>query len=82
MTASKYERTHPVISIRVNQETYDELQERRRCGQSYAQILRIGLDKQEAATKSCLEALEGLAAEYGQLEESLNRYRSLFGELK
>ena len=82
MTASKYERTHPVISIRVNQETWDELQERRQNGQSYGQILRIGLNKQEAAVKSCLQALEGLAAEYGQLEETIDKYRSRYGELK
>jgi hypothetical protein len=82
MTASKYERTHPVISIRVNQEIWDELQERRRDGQSYGQILRIGLDKQEAAVKSCLQALEDLAAEYGQLEEKVDEYRLRYGDLK
>ena len=60
MARSNYELTHPVISIRVGQEIHDCLQERRQNGQSYADILRIGLEKQEAHSKPLLQKIEEL----------------------
>ena len=81
MARSNYELTHPVLSIRVSQEIYDELQERRRTGQSYADILRIGLDKQEAAIKEWREAVEQLTLECIQLEDELDKYRSRYGRI-
>lgn len=76
MGRPNYELTHPVLSIRVDQETYNRLQERRRNGQSYGDILRIGLGKQEAAIKEWQKAVEELTLEAMQLEAELERYRS------
>ncbi len=68
-----YEATHPVISIRVSQEIYDRLQELRRDGQSYGDILRIGLGIQEAETKPLIEAIEERELEVLKLEEKLEK---------
>jgi predicted CopG family antitoxin len=76
MTAArtKYELTHPVLSIRVSQEIYDELQERRRNGQSYADILLLGLDRQKAEIQYWQKQVEALNIECLALEEKLTRY--------
>ncbi len=76
MTAArtKYELTHPVLSIRVSQEIYDELQERRRNGQSYADILRLGLDRQKAEIAYWQKSVEELTIEIIGLEDKLQRY--------
>ena len=73
MARSNYELTHPVISIRVNQEIHDRLQERRHNGQSYADILRIGLDKQEACDELLLKKVEELELEALELEELVEK---------
>ena len=75
MTAAKtrYELTHFVLSIRVSQEIYDELQERRRNGQSYTDILRIGLDRQNVEIKYWQKAVEELTIEIIGLEDKLRR---------
>lgn len=69
MAKSNYELTHPVLSIRVSQQLYDEIQERRRNGQSYGDILRIGLDKQQAYNAVLLKRLEELELSELLLEE-------------
>ena len=71
MTKSNYELTHPVLSIRVSQELNDEIQERRRNGQSYGDILRIGLDKQEAAIEPWIKRVEELELEVLLTEEKM-----------
>jgi predicted CopG family antitoxin len=79
MTAgrTRYELTHPVLSIRVSKEIYDELQERRRNGQSYADILRIGLGKQKVETEYWQKQVEELTLECLKLEEILERCRGM-----
>lgn len=69
MARSNYELTHPVLSVRVDQETYDRLQERRQNGQSYGDILRIGLDKQQAYNAGLLKRIEELELRELQLDE-------------
>jgi ABC-type phosphate transport system auxiliary subunit len=83
MTAvrTKYELTHPVLSIRVSQELYDEIQERRRNGQSYGDILRIGLNKQKAENEHWQKDVEQLTLEILQLEQKLDKYKSQYGEI-
>ena len=68
-----YELAHPLVTTRVDLETYDSLQEHRRNGQSYADILRIGLDKQEAYNAPLLEKIAELELEALQLEELLEK---------
>ena len=83
MTAgrTRYELTHPVLSIRVSQEIYNELQERRREGQSYADILKIGLDRQGVEIKYWQKQVEELTLECLTLEEKLNKYRLRYGDV-
>ena len=76
MTKTRYERTHPVLSIRVSQELYDEIQDQRRNGQSYGDILRIGLGRQQAAIQPLLKTIEELNIEALKLEAELDKYRS------
>jgi hypothetical protein len=73
MTRSNYELTHPVLSIRVSQELNDEIQKRRKNGQSYGDILRIGLDRQKAATEHWQERVEGLELEVLETEELVEK---------
>lgn len=73
MTRSNYELTHPVLSIRVSQELRDEIQERRRNGQSYGDILRIGLDKQEASTAPLVKKMDKLEWELIELEDLVDK---------
>ncbi len=54
-------------------ETYNRLQERRHNGQSYADIIRIGLDKQEVHSKPLVEKIEELELEAIELEELMNK---------
>ena len=69
MAMSNYELTHPVLSIRVSQELKDEIQERRQQGQSYGDILRIGLQKQAAYNAALSRRIEELELRELQLEE-------------
>lgn len=69
----KYEQTHPVITARVNQEIYARLQEARRDGQSYADILRIGLEKQEAYNEPLMKKIEELELEAMEREDLAER---------
>jgi NADH pyrophosphatase NudC (nudix superfamily) len=71
--AKNYEQTHPVLGIRVSQELYDEIQERRRNGQSYGDILRLGLDKQQVETAPLMERIEELELEALQLDELVEK---------
>ena len=73
MAKTNYELTHPVISIRVSQQVYDELQNRRRNSQSYGDILRIGLDKQQAYDEPLMQRIEELEIESIKLEELIDR---------
>lgn len=75
MARSNYEATHPVLSVRVSQEIYDQLQERRRNGQSYSDILRLGLDKQQAYNAPLLKRIEELELRELQLDEENLRLR-------
>ena len=53
----KYEQTHPTVSCRVSREIYDRLVEARKVNdKSFADILRIGLGKQQVQTKKIDEA--------------------------
>ena len=54
-------------------ETYNRLQERRHNQQSYADILRLGLDKQEAYNEPLLNKIEELELEAMELEELLDK---------
>lgn len=48
----RYQQSHPVIAIRVNQELYQRLKKIKATGNiSFADILKQGLGMQEAATK-------------------------------
>ena len=69
----RYEASHPVISIRVSQEIYSQLQEARQDGQSYGGILRIGLQKQEVYNEPLLKKIEELELEGLQLEELMEQ---------
>lgn len=69
----RYEQDHPLVTIRVDLETHSRLQERRQNGQSYADILRIGLDKQEACSAPLLERIQELELEAIGLEELVER---------
>lgn len=69
----KYEKTHPVVTIRVSLDIYDRLQERRRNGQSYADILRIGVEKQEAYNAPLLKKIDELELEVLEAEETIER---------
>ena len=73
MARSNYEATHPVLGVRVSQEIYDQLQERRRNGQSYGYILRLGLDKQQAYNEPLLKRVEELELEVLETEELLEK---------
>ena len=47
----RYEASHPTITARVSRELYDELQRLRdTAGLSYADVLRVGLDKAKVDT--------------------------------
>lgn len=69
----RYEKSHPVITIRVSPDVYKRLQERGQAGQSYADILRIGLDKQEAYGAPLLKRIEELELEVLQTEELMEK---------
>lgn len=75
MARSNYEATHPVLSVRVSQEIYDQLQEQRQHGRSYGDILRLGLGKQEAYDAGLLKRIEELELRELQLEEENLRLR-------
>lgn len=68
-----YELSHPLVTTRVDMETFNRLQERRQNGQSYADILRIGLDKQEAYNEPLLKKIEELELEALELEELVDK---------
>ena len=67
----RYEQTHPVVPIRVTQEEYELLQKRSSEGQSYHDILRLGLDKQEVYNAPLLKRIEELEIEVLNTEEKL-----------
>lgn len=69
----RYEATHPVISIRVTRQIYNQLQEARRSGQSYADILRAGLGIQKTNLQPLQEKIESLELENLELDESVER---------
>ena len=53
----RYELSHPIISCRVSREIYDRLVEAKEAeDKSFADILKIGLGKQEVQSKEILEA--------------------------
>ena len=53
----RYEQSHPIISCRVSREIYDRLVEAKEAeDKSFADILKIGLGKQEVQSKKILEA--------------------------
>ena len=69
----RYEQAHPVVPIRVTQEEYELLQKRSSEGQSYHDILRLGLDKQEAYNKLLLKKIEELEVEVLEAEELVEK---------
>ena len=70
----RYEKTHPNITVRVNQEIYERLQELRANGQSYGDILRIGLEKQEAYNAPLRERIYELELEILEQQELLSKH--------
>jgi predicted CopG family antitoxin len=73
----KYELSHPVIPIRVSLEVYQKLQNARLNGQSYADIVRIGLGVQEATNKELVILAEQLQIENFRLKE-LEKHKANF----
>ncbi|HLF08076.1 MAG TPA: hypothetical protein VI789_01830 [Dehalococcoidia bacterium] len=55
----RYDRTHPVIAIRVTQDMLTEMEALRANGRSWGDILRVGLGRQAAADKSLEKARQG-----------------------
>lgn len=52
----RYERSHPTVTIRVDSELYEQLQEMRSTGGfSYAEVFRAGLDKASLVVGKALE---------------------------
>lgn len=69
----RYEQSHPVIPIRVNQEVYDRLQELRGNGQSYGDTLRVGLGIQETNLQPLRDKINSLELENLELAELVER---------
>ena len=67
----RYEKTHPVVTIRVRPDEYKKLQELRLAGQSYADTFRVGLGVQETNLRPLLKRLEEVEIENLQFEEEL-----------
>ena len=72
----RYEASHPVISARVTKQIYDQLQEARQNGQSYGDVLRVGLGIQKIDLHPLKEKIDSL--EIGSLElEGLAERRTI-----
>ncbi len=69
----RYEASHPVISVRVTKQIYDQLQEARQNGQSYGDVLRVGLRIQKTNLQPLQEKIETLELENIELEELVER---------
>ena len=69
----RYEASHPVISVRVAKQIYDHLQEARQNGQSYGDVLRVGLGIQKNNLQPLQEKIEILELENMELEELAER---------
>ena len=69
----RYEQTHPTISIRVDVETYKELQELKRVsGTTVADLVRVGLEK--------CSPLAGTASNEGRLSAFSMAYEAVCDE--
>ena len=77
----RYEKTHPVVTIRVRPDEFKKLRELRLAGQSYADTLRVGLGVQETNLKPLLDRLVDVGVENLQLEEELARYQEMYGDM-
>ena len=77
----RYEKTHPVVTIRVRPDEFKKLRELRHSGQSYADTLRVGLGVQETNLKPLLDRLVDVGVENLQLEEELARYQEMYGDV-
>ena len=69
----RYEASHPVISVRVTKQIYDRLQEARQNGQSYGDVLRVGLGIQKTNLQPLQEKIEILEPEILELVELVER---------
>ena len=69
----RYEASHPVISVRVTKQIYDQLQEARQNGQSYGDVLRVGLRIQKTNLQPLQEKIESLELENLELDELVER---------
>ena len=69
----RYEQTHPTISVRVDVETFEELQELKRVsGISVADLVRVGLEK--------CSPLSGTASNEGRLSAFSMAYEAVCDE--
>ena len=69
----RYEASHPVISVRVTKQIYDQLQEVRQNGQSYGDVLRVGLDIQKIDLQPLKEKIEILESDILELVELVDK---------
>ena len=69
----RYEESHQVISVRVSKQIYDQLQEARQNGQSYGDVLRVGLGIQKNNLQPLQEKIESLELENMELEELVKK---------
>lgn len=69
----RYEASHPVISVRVTKQIYDQLQEARQNGQSYGDVLRVGLRIQKTNLQPLQEKIESLELENLKLDELVEK---------
>ncbi len=63
----KYEASHPVISVRVTKQIYDQLQEARQNDQSYGDVLRVGLGIQKIDLQPLKKKIEILESDILEL---------------
>ncbi len=63
----RYEASHPVISVRVTKQIYDQLREARQNGQSYGDVLRVGLDIQKIDLQPLKEKIDTLESDILEL---------------
>ena len=69
----RYEASHPVISVRVAKQIYNQLQEARQNGQSYGDVLRVGLGIQKTNLQPLKEKIGSLELEYLDLDELVDK---------
>jgi hypothetical protein len=69
----RYEKTHPVVTIRVRPDEFKKLQEFRLAGQSYADTFRVGLGVQETNLRPLLDRLSDVEVENLRFEDDLAR---------